>query len=243
MHSPSSFQHHKNVWSNDLVPFHIVVKQTDLHIQTRKQFKNEAMKSVLKHRGILERYIMRHPIFLTLLKPYQVEENAPAIIKEMCKAGQIAGTGPMAAVAGAMAEAVGKDLESFSPDVIVENGGDIYIRTLRPRLVGIYAGPSPFTGKLALEINPNDTPIGVCTSSAIIGPSLSLGYADAVTVVSPSTALADAMATAIGNMITDEDNVDNIIAESQNIDGIDGVVIIKGEKIGAWGKIKIVPIN
>jgi hypothetical protein len=201
------------------------------------------MKSVLKHRSSLEEYIEHHPLFLTTLEPYQTEAKTPTIVKEMSRVSQVAGVGPMAAVAGAIAEAVGSDLLAFSPEIIVENGGDIFLKISKKRLVGVYAGESPFTGKIALEIKPEETPLGICTSSATVGRSLSLGGADALIVLSPSAPLADALATAIGNEVKGADDIPKTIERAQNIEGLHGIVIIKGDKVGMWGKVKIVPIT
>jgi len=228
---------------SDLVSFSVTIKQTDLYIRARRNLRNKALKSVLKHRSSLERYIEHHPLFLTSLEPYQSERDAPAIIREMARASQVAGVGPMAAVAGAIAETVGKDLLTFSPEVIVENGGDIFLKVLRKKLIGIYAGQSSFTGKIALEIKPEETPLGICTSSASTGHSLSLGDADAITILSPSAPLADAVATSIGNMVRDADDIPMAIERAQNIEGLLGIVIIKGDQVGVWGKVKIVPIT
>jgi len=227
---------------SDLISFNVVANQTDLYIRSRRNLKNKALTSLLKHRAPLERYIACHPFFLTTLKPYLAEEDAPAIVKGMAKASQIADVGPMAAVAGAIAEAVGRDLLSLSPEVIVENGGDIFLKVLQKRMVGIYSGQSPFTGKIALEITPEETPLGICTSSATIGHSLSLGSADAVTTTAPSTSIADAVATAIGNMVNDTEDIPKAIEKAQKIKGLQGILIIKGDKIGIWGKVKIVPL-
>jgi ApbE superfamily uncharacterized protein (UPF0280 family) len=195
---------------------------------------------VLKHRSSLEEYIRHHPLFLTTLEPYQVEKDAPAIVRHMAEASQVAGVGPMAAVAGAIAEATGKDLLRFSPEVIVENGGDIFLKTLKKRLVGIYAGESPFTGKVALEIKPQETPLGICTSSGKIGHSLSLGFADAVVALSPSTPLADAIATAIGNIVKNPADIPKAIEKAQSIDQLYGIIIIIGDTVGIRGEVKIV---
>jgi len=241
MYEPRFYRHW--IKDSDLVSFSVVVKQTDLYIRARYNLKDKAFKSVLKHRIPLEKYIGQHPIFLTTLEPYQAEAEAPAIVKEMSRVSQIVGVGPMAAVAGAIAEAVGRDLLPFSPEVIVENGGDIFLKTSKKRLVGIYAGQSPFTGRIALEINPRETPLGICTSSGTVGHSLSLGFADAVIALSPSTPLADAMATCIGNMVKDTDDIPKAIQQAQGIEGLHGIVIIKGDKIGIWGKVKIVPLR
>ena len=148
----------------------------------------------------------------------------------------------MAAVAGAIAEAVGKDLLAYTPEVIVENGGDIFMKISQPRLVGVYAGESPFTGRIALEISPGEIPLGVCTSSGTVGHSLSFGAADAVVVLSHSTALADAAATAIGNRVRTADDIDVAIEQAQAIAGMVGVVIIKDDRIGMWGDVKLVSL-
>ena len=231
------------VKDDDLVSFNVTVKQTDLYIRARSNLRDKALKSVLKHRANLEAYIEHHTLFLTTLEPYQVEVKAPAIVKEMARASQIAGVGPMAAVAGALAEAVGRDLLAFSSEVIVENGGDIFLKTRRKRLVGVYAGYSPFTGRIALEIAPKETPLGICTSSGSIGHSLSLGNANAAIVLSPWAALADAAATALGNLVKTARDIPQAIEKARSIEGLHGVIIIIGDAMGVWGKVKIVPLN
>ena len=241
MHEPRFYRHW--IKDDDLVSFEVVVKQTDLYIRSRRDLKDKALDSVLKHRGSLEAYIGRHPIFLTTLDPYQAEAGAPAIVKEMARVSQLAGVGPMAAVAGAIAEAIGRDLLAFSPEIIVENGGDIFLKISKKRLVGIYAGQSSFTKRIALEITPRETPLGICTSSATVGHSLSLGNADAVIVLSPSAALADAAATALCNIVKTADDIPQAIEKAQGIEGLHGLVIIVGDKMGVWGKVRIVPLG
>jgi len=241
MNEPRFYRHW--IKDSDLVSFELSVKQTDLYIRSRRNLKGKALDSVLKHRGSLESYIARHPLFLTTLDSYQAEAQAPAIVKEMARASQLTGVGPMAAVAGAIAEAVGRDLLAFSPEIIVENGGDIFVKISRKRLVGIYAGRSAFTRKIALEITPRETPLGICTSSGAVGHSLSLGSADAVIVLSPSVALADAAATALCNIIEDPNNISKAIEKAQTIGGLHGLVVIAGDKMGVWGKVRLVPLG
>ena len=241
MYEPRAYRHW--VKGSDLVSFDVAIAQTDLYIRSRRNLRNKALKSVLKHRASLEGYIERHPLFLTALTPYQAESEAPAIVKEMARASRLTGVGPMAAVAGAIAEAVGRDLLAFSPEVIVENGGDIFLKTSKKRLVGIYAGQSAFTKKIALEIMPGETPLGIGSSSGTIGHSLSLGSADAVIAVSASAALADAAATALGNIVNAADDIPETIEGAQIIEGLRGVVIIVGDKMGIWGKVKIVSLS
>jgi len=192
---------------DDLGSFNVTVKETDLYIRASTNLKRKARRLVLKYRDILERYIERYPSFLTSLKPLPIDEDAPHIVKAMLKAADKTGVGPMASVAGAIAESVGAELLSFSPEVIVENGGDIYLKSLGKRSIGIYAGKSPLSGKIRLEIAGADTPLGICTSSGTVGHSLSYGKADAVVVLSKSAALADAAATAIGNLLKQPNDI------------------------------------
>jgi uncharacterized protein len=225
----------------DLVSFTVEVKETDLHIRARRNLRRKALKSVVRHRSSLESYIERHPKFVGALSPISVGSDAPHIVQSMARAAERVGVGPMAAVAGAIAECVGDDLLAFSPEVIVENGGDIFLKTLKKRVVGVYAGQSPFTGKVALEVEPDETPLGICTSSGTVGPSLSLGRADAVIVLSPSASLADAAATAVGNLVGNAEDIPKAIEFAQSIEGLKGVVIIKGDKLGLWGEVRLTP--
>ncbi|MFC2059262.1 UPF0280 family protein, partial [Chloroflexota bacterium] len=171
--------------------------------------------------------------------PLQVEDDAPKLVREMALAADVVGVGPMAAVAGTIAEEVGTRLLDLTDEVIVENGGDIFIKSLHQRLIGIYAGDSPLTGKIAFEIKPEDTPLGICTSSGTVGHSFSFGLADAVTVFSKSTALADAAATAIGNRVRSAEDIPGAIEFAKKVSRLDGVAIVKGESLGLWGKITI----
>jgi ApbE superfamily uncharacterized protein (UPF0280 family) len=240
MYEPRTYRHW--IKDSDLVSFDVTVKETDLQIRAPRNLRAKALRAVAKYRTPLEEYIESHPFFFSSLEPCSVEEDAPSIVRDMAQAAQIVGVGPMAAVAGAVAEAVGKDLLAYVPEIIVENGGDIFMKISRTRLIGIYADKSSLTGKIALEIGPEETPLGICTSSGTVGHSLSLGTADAVIVLSRSTALADAAATAIGNSVRTVEDVDAGIDQAQAIDGLAGVVVIKGEEVGLWGKVRIVSL-
>ncbi len=237
MYEPRTYRH----WVNykDLVPFNIVVKETDLYICASTNLKRKAYRLVLKYRDKLEGYIGQYPTFLTSLEPFPVDGGAPSIVKAMAEATARVGVGPMASVAGAIAEFVGNELLAFSPEIIVENGGDIYLKSSEKRIVGIYAGKSPLTGKIGLEINGEDTPLGICTSSGTVGHSLSFGKADAVVVLSKSATLADAAATAIGNLIKQPSDIPNGIRFAKGIEGLRGLLIIKDDNMGLWGEVKI----
>jgi uncharacterized protein len=227
------------VKNKDLVAFNIIVEETDCYISASLNLYSKARKSILKYRGMLKKYISTHPLFLTTLEPFFAEPDAPQIIKAMAKAGEQASVGPMATVAGAIAHFVGEELSAYSPEVIIENGGDIYLRSRSDRLIGIFAGKSSLSGKIGLEISGKDTPLGICTSSGTVGHSLSFGKADAVVVLAETAILSDAIATFIGNIIITAADISRGIEQAQNIRGIKGILIIKDEEIGVWGKIKL----
>lgn len=236
-YQPRTYRH----WTKgrDLVSYSIVIKETDLYIRTASNLKSKAERLILKYREPLEKYIESHPIFRTSLEPVTAAKDAPRIVKAMVEATAKVGVGPMASVAGVIAEFVGDELLKYSPEVIVENGGDIFIKSLKKRTVGIYAGNSPLTGKIGIEIEAKDTPIGICTSSGTVGHSLSFGKADAVTILAKSATLADAAATAICNIVQTSDDITRAIHFAQTFDEIEGVLIIIGDKMGMWGKVKI----
>ena len=221
---------------------HFSEKESDITIISEsKKAILAAKESFYRHRGNLEKYVNKNTQFLTSLSPIKQDSDIE-VIKIMSEVAYICDVGPMAAVAGAIAEYVGKDLSPLSAEVIVENGGDIYAMIRKIRRIGIYAGDSPFTGKIALEIKPEETPVGICTSSGTVGHSLSLGSADAVLVLSADTALADAVATAVGNTVKTIRDINAGLEQVKTIEGLAGTVIIKGDKIGVWGDIKLVSL-
>lgn len=232
---------------SDLHHFKVMVEETDLDIAVKKERYNASISElaydvVRKERDLLKEYIKRDPVFLTTLEPYQPLSGAPYSAVEMSKAAALAGVGPMAAVAGYFSETVGKKLAAFSSEVIVENGGDIWLKTGKTRRVGIFAGNSPFTNRIALEIKPRHLPLGICTSSATVGHSLSFGKADAMVIISESATLADAVATAACNMVKSEKDMEKAVNFALEIPGIAGALCILGEKMAAAGNIKLVPI-
>jgi len=237
MYQPRLYR--SRITGKDMVAFSVTVKETDLYIRALKNLKSKAGKLVIKYREMLEKYIERHPLFLTTLEPFSPGDDAPAIVKVMADSAAEAGVGPMAAVAGAIAEFVGNGLLEFSPEIIVENGGDVFLKSLKNRIVSIYAGESPLSEKIGLDIQSEETPLGICTSSGTVGHSLSYGQADAVVAVSKSTPLADAAATAIANLISKPDDIPKGIEFAGSIRGLKGTVIIKGDRMGVWGDIKI----
>jgi hypothetical protein len=218
------------------------VKETDLYILARTPLEREAREAIIHLRQQLEEYIKGNPLFQTSLVPLPADSRAPRIVNEMLAAAQQAGVGPMAGVAGAMAAFVGTALLPVTPEVVVENGGDIFLRINTERKVGIFAGASPLSMRVGIRVPAERTPLGVCTSSATVGPSLSLGKADAVCVISPSATLADAAATALGNMVQGKGDIEQALEAGRKIPGVEGAVIIVGDALGAWGEYELVKL-
>ena len=223
--------------------FRVKYRETDLWIRARLNLEREAMQAVLSCRLQLEQYIASHGDFLRSLTPLPDDPLAPPLVNRMLKVAITAGVGPMASVAGAIAQAVGVSLEPFSDSVIVENGGDCYLQLQQETTVGIFAGPdSPFTCKIAIKLGPERFPIGICTSSGTVGHSLSFGKADAVTILSHDAALADATATRLGNMVKSPADIDKALELAHRIPSIQAVLILIKDKMGIWGNVEVVPI-
>ena len=225
-----------------LVSSYISMVETDLHILAPVNVEDEALQLVAKVRRQIEKYIQKHEHFADSLVPLPIDGEAPDVVQQMLAAGQAAGVGPMAAVAGIVAEAVGQGLmKSGIEDLIVENGGDIFINRKQESKVAIYAGSSPLSNKVGILLSREAMPCGVCCSSGSIGHSLSLGRADAVVVTARSTALADAAATRIGNEVDGEGaSIEKALQVAHDIKGISGVVVVQGNQFGAWGDIELV---
>ncbi|MDY6839012.1 MAG: UPF0280 family protein [Thermodesulfobacteriota bacterium] len=231
------------VTDDRLESFRVVVKETDLLVRAQRPLVTETRDLVLKHRLPLERYMADHPEFVNQLTPCPCDSIAPPIVKTMVGAGQKAGIGPMGAVAGTVAEYVGKDLLDYSTDVIVENGGDLFIKTDFPLTVAILAGASPLSGKIGVCVHSEQSPVGVCTSSGTVGHSLSFGRADAAVAISESAAVADAAATAIGNVVSNKAAISDAMDFGGSIQGVSGVVVVVEDKMGIWGDVELVRLG
>ncbi len=229
--------------SPELTPYRVIVKETDLMVYTETRLIDETKELVLEQRGYVEAFIKSHPDFARALIPWQLDGPAPGIILEMVKAGRNAGVGPMAAIAGAIAEQVGLGLLKLTDQVIIENGGDVFTKTNSHLTVGIFAGNSPLSLRLGIRLESNSKPQAICTSSGTIGHSLSLGKADAVCVVADSCSIADAAATSIGNLIDSSADIDSAIRAGRKIGGLTGIVAIAGEKVGMWGDLEVVSLT
>ena len=223
----------------DLHTFHVIVKETDLWISANDNYEKEAEDLVHNLRYQLENYIKAHPDFFTTLEPYPDDPYGPGIIRDMILYSKKAGVGPMASVAGAMAQYVALGLKELSDQIIIENGGDIFMNVSRDVTVSIFAGQSCLSDRIGIFIHKKMMPLGVCSSSGRIGHSMSLGNSDVVCVISKSAVLADAAATALGNRIKSKKDLRKIQEYASAIDGALGGVAIMDDEMTAWGEVEL----
>lgn len=226
--------------------FVVNYKETDLWIGVdppsfREEMMGISLLKVKELRSVLEAYLLTDPVFGKTFEPHRVEPNVPEIVKVMAEAANRAGVGPMASVAGAFAEMVGQHLiQQFSiQEIVVENGGDIFLKINRNLLMSVYAGNSPLSGKIGIEIQASESPLGVCTSAGTVGPSVSLGKTDATMIICRNTALADAFATGFGNLVQNPEDVQVIINQTERFPEILSAVIICHDKIGIRGQFEM----
>jgi ApbE superfamily uncharacterized protein (UPF0280 family) len=243
MNPKENMKHYRKIFKGDgLAYFTCKVNQSDLCIGAEYNLKKQAEESIRKCRQQVEEYIRKQPVFLHSLEPVEPLPGAPEIINHMCRASAACGVGPMAAIAGAVSFYVAADLIRYTSELVVENGGDIYIAGKRERVVGIYAGKSALSDKIGVKISPDTLPVSICTSSGTVGHSLSFGSADAAVVLSKDACLADAAATAAGNMVRSRNDIEKALNTLKMIQDITGVIIIIGEDIGVWGDIELVSL-
>lgn len=226
------------------VPFRVQVSTTDLYVRADRDLRAAALRAVQEARATLEAHIADHPAFATALAPLEPPAGTvPAVVAALYRAGRVAGVGPMAGVAGAVAEFVGRALREQSREVLVENGGDLYLELADDAVVGLFAGASPFSDRLGLLVRAADTPLAICTSSGTVGPSLSYGVADAAVAVGHPAALADAVATALGNRIHGPADLQGAAEWAVALPGIQGAVVIVGDHLAAAGAIEFIRVT
>ncbi len=196
---------------------------------------------IFNQRNELKKYIKRNYEFQSSLEPLKIVKG-PLIVRMMAKAGDVAGVGPMAAVAGTISQlSLNYLLQKNAKYVIIDNGGDVAIKTNKDVIMGLYAGESPLSGKIGFKIKYNNTPMGICTSSGTVGHSISFGSADSVTVFSKEASIADALATSIANHAKGEKElelVENCLSKAEELkEHFRGVMVVVGETAGTVGKI------
>jgi len=226
------------------VRFQVAVEQTDLLIVAEKDMHAEIASYVSQVRGEIKNWIMFHPEFAESLTPIEVPDSAPDIIRAMSRASALCGVGPMAAVAGAVAQAVGDHFVVDSPNLLVENGGDTYLHSSRERVVALLAEPDS-GAMVGLRLEVDAFPVALCASSGTIGHSLSLGSGDLVAVRAKDARLADAAATALCNLLQGEADIDRVLKQAKALaeHGLEGVFAQFDQKIAAWGDLELVALD
>lgn len=222
--------------------FSVKYKETDLWIGVDKDsyspfMQDEALSIIIKLRNLMDSYLLLDPEYKTSLVPYLPQTPAPLIFHDMsavCKRSEI---GPMSAVAGAVAKYTALELKKKFPyrEIMVENGGDIYIDIKEDIDIAVFAGQSPLSNRVGLHIPASVSPVGVCTSSGTVGPSLSFGKADAVMIVCKDVLLADSYATAMANRVKSVDDIESVIDYISNRSDILGALVIKDDKMAVTG--------
>ena len=185
-----------------MIRHHFELRETITTILADEQTHiNAAIDAIVNARQAVERCIAGDPFFGATFEPYTPDSD-DFVVKRMVSAAEKAGVGPMAAVAGAIAwSGVEAMLDAGASNGVIDNGGDIALFSDHELLIGVHAGSSPMSDRVAFAVPPTNEVPGICTSSATVGPSISFGIADAVTVFSRDVALADAWATAVCNEI------------------------------------------
>jgi uncharacterized protein len=222
-----------------IVRRHFEVGETAVTIVAEEDLIWYAEQAIFDRRAELVKFIEKDPFFQLTFEPYDEPESAPEIVRRMCAAARAAEVGPMAAVAGAIAESAVREMADHGSDqAIVDNGGDIALLLREETPIGIYAGQSDFKG-LAYLLPPTKGITGLCTSSGTVGPSISLGIADAATVFAENVALADACATRLGNLVKDEreDTLGAAVRLVADLNGVDGCVVMVGPKMAMRGTV------
>lgn len=216
--------------------------ETDLLIKCDDERAiDAAIEASLQARREIERTIIRFPEFRWSLEPVRLEGKQPYVIELMLRAGELAGVGPFAAVAGAISQVAAEAAQrAGAKNVIVENGGDIAIAGNREFRVGVFAGEAEASGRIGFLIRPEELPLGICTSSGTVGHSISFGKADAVVVVAREASVADAAATSIANAVRGDDvelSIECGLEQAKRIREIKSCLIIKEKKLGMWGTL------
>jgi hypothetical protein len=217
--------------------FEVAVGETDLLVLAEDALQEQTRAAARSARRQIESHGALHPDFLSARTPLPEPDGAPELVSAMYGAGQAAGTGPMAAVAGTVAEHVARALTEDSPEVIVENGGDIFMVSAEERRVAVTAPGSPMDGRLAIVIPPGER--AICTSSGTTGHSASAGRADAVVIAAATGAVADALATATANRVSEPADVEDAIEWARERAQLQHILIICGETIAAWGQFEL----
>lgn len=227
-------------WSLSKFRLEISYKESDLLISTDRELDKNFVQDILKkYYSEVENYIKKNSVFLTSLSPLEQDDCAPSIIKDMIDCSNVTGIGPFASVAGAIALYIGKEILGRADEVVVENGGDIFLKINEDKHVGVYLGERFETNNITLKIKKREYPFGIASSSAYIGHSLNFGRADLLTVIAKDAILADGFATALSNQIKKEADIKGVLERAKGNSFLEGLIIAFEGKLFFWGDVEV----
>lgn len=230
---------------NSLYEYGIAIEESQIHVKSdSKEAIYECIKDVRQHREELLRHIQKHPDFPYALKPVEITKHAPRIVERMAESSRMAHVGPMASVAGALADlGLESMLRCGATVAVIENGGEIAAFTETPISVAVVSESLNVSGKIGFYITQEDCPVGIATSSSKTGHAISFGEADSVTVAADDASLADAAATAICNSVVGRDievSVQRGLRRSREIRGVRGALIVREDLAGLAGRLPMI---
>ncbi len=213
----------------------VVYKNTDIFLSSDAAFKKDEVRELIKkYYSEIETYIARDPRFWTSLSPVSVADDAPSIVKAMADAGRLSGVGPFSAVAGAVAQFVGHGLSTQCSELIIENGGDLFLKIHTPKTIGLYAGEGSALNNFSLDIKPLPESFGIAASSGTMGHSLSLGNAELVVIVAEDAIVADTFATVVCNQIKKKKDAPPVIDVYKKNPALKGIGVYCEEELYVW---------
>ncbi len=217
--------------------FHYEQRETIVTLLCESQYQSVGEETLFQSRHVIENYIEQDSDFRSTHVPHTPRASAPELIRRMCREARKVGIGPMSTVAGGLASLCLKGLLwAGAKEAIIDNGGDIALFVQEPVRVGIYGGITPIR-ELAFEVEPRDEPLGICTSSGVIGPSHSYGKAHAAVVVSSNLFLADAAATALGNRVLSSNDLETCFDFLEELPEIEGALVLLDDQVAMWGDL------
>ncbi len=239
-------EYRSRVTARDLISTRVRLRESDLLVRGERDLEQPAREALERYRRELENYLFLHPEWGRSLVPVPAGEESPPIAAAMSRAAAVCGVGPLAAVAGALAWFVGRALSPLSGELIVENGGDIFLHSRRTRtiLVGT-GGHSAFPGEIGLRIAGRAEPIGVAASSGTGGRSLSWGRAAAAVVLAADSIIADAAATALGNRIRSpgRESIEAAVGAVADLPGVIGCLAVCENLLAVRGDLELIDLS
>ncbi|MBD3349972.1 MAG: hypothetical protein GF364_00620, partial [Candidatus Lokiarchaeota archaeon] len=215
---------------------HITMEESDVTLISESDlYIKFGIQKLLADRKILKQFIKQHSEFKSSFKPLQYKD-CPEIVEQMINASTLTYVGPMAAVAGALADSMGIYMKEKGAQIsVIENGGEVFISSVEDIYIALYSMTTILKGKVGFLFRGKQYDIGLGTSSGTFGHAISLGKADTVTVFAINAAIGDAAATRIANEVNGEDiegSVGKGLEIADDLENVHGVLISRGKFIG-----------